>query len=204
MNEAERFWEGIYRDASPNSTGRPNTVLQRFVEDLTPASALELGCAKGDDAVWLAGKGWNVVAVDISATVLGYARANAERIGVQDRIVFRRHDLARSFPDGHFALVTAAFLESSVDFPRPAVLARAAEAVLTNGHLLIVEHASRAPWSWAARDARYPSAEETLATLALKEEDWVRVYVDAIERCANGPGGQTAMVRDNVIFLRRA
>jgi SAM-dependent methyltransferase len=203
MNDAERFWEGVYRDSAPTSSGQPNTVLRHLAGDLKPGAALELGCAKGDDAVWLARKGWNVVAVDISATALGYARANAERAGLEDRISFRRHDLARSFPEGRFALVVALFLESSIAFPRPAVLARAADCVLPEGHLLVVEHASRAPWSWAAPETRYPGAEDTLATLALDEHGWARIQVGTIERRATSPGGQTAQVRDNVIFLRR-
>ena len=201
--DAEQVWEDIYRGASPNSSGEPGMALRRFAGPLPPGRALELGCAKGDDAVWLARQGWAVVAVDISATVLGYARANAARAGTEDRITFERHDLARSFPDGTFDLVTASFLHSPVDFPRAAVLSRAAEAVATAGHLLIVEHASRAPWSWAAPDTRYPSADETLASLSLWDGDWTRVHVAAIERQASGPDGQTARVRDNIIFMKR-
>ena len=201
--DAEQVWEDIYRDASPSSSGRPGMALRRFAEPLPAGRALELGCAKGDDAVWLARKGWAVLAVDISATALGYARANAARAGVEDRITFQRHDLSRSFPKGAFDLVTASFLQSPVDFPRAAVLGRAAAAVAAAGHLLIVEHASRAPWSWAAPGTRYPAAEETLASLSLRDGDWGRLHVAAIERRASGPDGQTALVRDNVNFLER-
>ena len=202
--DAEQVWEDIYRGASPNSSGEPGMALRRFVGPLAPGRALELGCAKGDDAVWLARRGWAVVAVDISATALGYARTNAARAGMEDRINFERHDLALSFPHGAFDLVTASFLQSPVKFPRAAVLARAAAAVAPAGHLMIVEHASRAPWSWAAPDTRYPSADETLASLSLRDGDWTRLHVAAIERRASGPDGQTARVRDNVIFLKRA
>ena len=200
---AEDFWEDVYREASPGSSGKPGAALRQFVEPLAPGRALEMGCAKGDDAVWLAQSGWTVLAVDISSTALGYAAANAARSEVADRIAFERHDLSQSFPDGVFDLVTASFFYSPVDFPRAAVLRRGAEAVVSKGHLLIVEHASRAPWSWASPDATYPTAQQTLASLDLYDDDWTRLHVAAIERRATGPGGQSAMVRDNVIFVQR-
>ncbi len=201
--DPERFWEERYRAASPGSNGKPGSVLRRFTEALAPGRALELGCAKGDDAVWLARLGWRVVAVDISSAALGYAADNAERHGVADRVTFEKHDLSRSFPGGLFDLVVASFLQSPFDWPRAAVLARAAEAVAPGGHLLIVDHGSRAPWSWSSPDTPFPTVEETLAGLALRERDWAQIHVDAIERRATGPDGQTAMVLDNVIFLRR-
>ena len=201
--DPERFWEDRYRAASPGSSGKPGSVLRRFTEALAPGRALELGCAKGDDAVWLARLGWRVVAVDISSAALGYAADNAERHGVADRVTFEKHDLSRSFPGGLFDLVVASFLQSPFDWPRAAVLTRAARAVAPGGHLLIVDHGSRAPWSWASPDTQFPTVEETLAGLALRERDWAQIHVDAIERRATGPDGQTAMVLDNVIFLRR-
>ncbi|WEX07687.1 class I SAM-dependent methyltransferase [Chelativorans sp. AA-79] len=201
--DAERFWEERYRGSSPGSSGKPGMALQQCAQPLMPGRALELGCARGDDAVWLARQGWTVVAVDISSTALGYAAANARRAGVEDRITFEQHDLSESFPQGQFGLVTASFLQSPVAFPRAAVLRRAAGAVAPGGHLLIVEHASRSPWSSAPPDMHFPDAEASLASLALSDRDWARLRVDTVERQATGPNGQTAMVRDNVIFLGR-
>lgn len=198
--DAERYWEDRYKAGSPKTSGRPGVALRQFAEPLTPGRALELGCGKGDDAVWLAGQGWSVVAVEISQTALDYAAANAERAGVADRITFQRHDLGQSFPEGEFDLVTANFLAA---FPRDAVFQRAAAAVAPGGHLLIIDHASRLPWSAAPPSRQFPTVEETLATLALEEGDWTRIYSDILERQATGPDGETAMVRDTVIFLKR-
>ncbi len=118
-NNAEQFWDDIYKASSPLSSGRPGDLVTRFAGDLTPGKALELGCARGDDAVWLAHKGWSVVATDISATALDYARQNADRSGVADRISFERHNLSQSFPEGMFDLVYASFFQSPVAFPGP-------------------------------------------------------------------------------------
>lgn len=201
--DAAKLWDDIYQSNPSPSSGKPGTLLKRFAEDLRPGGALELGCAKGDDAVWLAGQGWTVLAVDISPTALGYASDNAQRAGVSSRIRFEQHDLSATFPQGTFDLVTASFLHSPVQFERSAALSRAAAAVQRRGHLLIIEHASRAPWSWSPPDTVYPTAEETLESMNLDESLWARVHVGSIERQANGPNGQTASVLDNVIFLRR-
>lgn len=200
---AEEFWEDIYRNASPKSRGRPGIVLERFAKALSPGHALDMGCAKGDDAVWLARRGWTVVAADISSTGLGYAADNARRAGVSDRISFERHDLAKSFPDGRFDLVLASFFHSPTALPRADIFRRAAASIVSGGHLLIVEHGSRAPWSWAAPDTQYPTAEEAFLKLGFEPETFEAVYIDAVERVWRGPGGQEASVRDNVIFLRR-
>lgn len=200
QTDPERFWEDRYRASSGATSGRPGEALRRFAAPLATGRALELGCGKGDDAVWLARQGWFVVAVEISQAALAHAAANAERAKVSDRLSFERHDLRRTFPVGRFDLVTASFLAA---FPREPVFQRAAKAVARGGHILIIDHASRTPWSFAPVDWQFPTADEFLATLALPDRDWDRVHVGAIEREANGPNGATAIVRDNVILLRR-
>lgn len=197
---AEQFWEERYKAASPRTSGMPGMALRMFAGSLTAGCALELGCGKGDDAVWLASRGWSVVAVEISRTALDYAAANADQAGVSDRITFEKHDLSQSFPEGQFDLVTASFLAA---YTREAVFRRAAISVAPRGHLLIIDHASRLPWSSAPPDRRFPTTDETLAALALDEKDWERVHVGTLERRASGPSDETATVRDNVIFLKR-
>ncbi len=201
---SERFWEDRYRTASPATSGRPSAALVRFAEGLTPGRALELGCGKGDDAVWLARQGWEVLAVDVSASALAIARANARAAGVAERVRVERHDLGQDFPAGRFDLVSAMFLESPVEgFARPAILRRAARAVAPGGLLVSAAHGSRSPWSSAPPDWLYPSPEGALAELALDEGVWERVFVGSPEREANGPNGQVATVRDTVLALRR-
>lgn len=196
----ERFWEEHYRAGSPHTRGRPGTALRTLVEPLEPGRALELGCGKGDDAVWLARRGWSVVAVEISPTALDHVRANAERAGVSDRVSTALHDLTRTFPEGEFDLVCASFLAAN---PRTEVLRRATRAVAPGGRLLLVDHGSRAPWSWAPPGHTFPTPEQTLQSLGLAEAEWERTRVDALERRATGPGGQEATVLDNIVFVQR-
>ncbi|WP_163852148.1 methyltransferase domain-containing protein [Pseudooceanicola aestuarii] len=146
---------------------------------------------------------WQVTAVDVSSVALDFAAKNAARNGVTERITFAQHDLATSFPKGSFDLVTASFLHSPQDWPRSEVLARAAAAVAPNGHLLITEHGSRAPWSWSPENTHFPTAEDSLAGMRLALQDWHKLCLCKIARDASGPEGQTARVEDNVIFLQR-
>jgi hypothetical protein len=89
-----------------------------------------------------------------------------------------------------------------LDIPRAKVLQDAARAVAPGGLLLIVEHASVAPWSWN-QEQRFPSPEETLASLDLDLAAWEIERLAAPSREATGPGGQIATVIDNIIAIRR-
>ena len=201
--QAERFWERHYRGHERVWSGRPNPVLVDVVGSLPPGTALDLGCGEGGDAIWLSRLGWRVTAVDVSATALDRASIHAAATGVEARIDFQQHDLGRAFPTGAFDLVSAQYLHSPVEFPRDRVLQTAARAVAPGGLLLIVDHASVSPWSWADPNTHFPTPEETLATLDLSPRMWRAERLSSPERRATGPNGQSATVTDNVIAVRR-
>jgi len=197
------FWEDRYRDASGETSGRPSTVLERYAQDLVPGRALDLGCAKGDDAIWLAQQGWDVCGVDISEAALSIARRNALRRDVADRIVFACHDLTVSFPEGRFDLISAMFLQTPFEFPRRDVVARAYSLLNPEGLLLAVTHGSAVPWSWSRQDHAFPTAEQELNELGYNENDAQVAFVGSVSRTATGRDGQTASVLDNVIILQK-
>ncbi|WP_076478944.1 class I SAM-dependent methyltransferase [Williamsia sterculiae] len=199
------FWETFYAGLDEPTGLRPNPVLTDVMGTTAPhpSTALDLGCGHGGDAVWMASQGWEVTAVDVSATALSRVTAAAERAGVGDRVHTRRHDLGEDFPDGRYGLVSACYFHTPIDIPRQQILRRAAEAVACGGLLLIVEHASVAPWSWNKDDdVRFPTPDETLASLRLAE-DWTVERCDAPQREATGPQGQRAIVTDNIVAVRR-
>jgi SAM-dependent methyltransferase len=194
--ETERFWEKHYRGHERRWSGRPNPVLVDVVGSLRPGDALDLGCGEGGDAIWLARRGWRVTAVDVSATALDRAAADAATAGVGGRIDFQQQDLAIAIPSGAFDLVSAQYLHSPIEFPRVRVLREAASAVTTGGLLLIVDHASVRPGSWA-------DPEETLTLLGLDPDGWRTERLEAREREAIRPNGRRVTVTDNVVALRR-
>ncbi|TDC72429.1 class I SAM-dependent methyltransferase [Streptomyces hainanensis] len=205
-NDSASFWEKHYSRLDARWGTTANTVLTGLVGALapTPGTALDLGCGHGGDAIWLAARGWDVTAVDIAPTALARVAEAARGAGVGDRVHPARHDLARTFPAGEFDLVSATYFHTPVDIPRAQVLRRAAEAVAPGGLLLVVEHASVAPWSWqAGEDVRFPTAEEALAALD-PGEGWRTERCHSPRRTATGPQGRRATVTDNVLALRRA
>jgi len=203
-SQGERFWEGHYQGREHVWSGEANSVLVDVVGSLPPGSALDLGCGEGGDAIWLAGLGWRVTAVDVSVTALSRAAARAAMAGLEARIDFQSHDLVHTFPEGSFDLVSAQYLQSPVEFPRDRVLQAAARAVAPGGLLLVVAHASISPWSWNTDpETRFPAPEEALAALELNPEQWYTERLEAPKRQAAGPHGQSAIVADNVVAVRR-
>lgn len=200
--DSTRFWEEHYRSREQVWSGRVNTVLAQVVADLQPGRALDLGCGEGGDAVWLAQRGWHVLAVDVSETALARTREHAARAGVEARVTTEQHDLAASLPTGSFDLVSAQFFQSPVEFPRDQVLRAAAGLVAPRGLLLIVDHGSTPPWAWH-HDHDFPTPEETRAGLDPLPGEWETELLETRDRAVAGPEGETATIADNVIALRR-
>ena len=202
VQTAEQFWEQRYSTMTKQPTGLPTAKLVEHTSDLQPGRSLDLGCSRGDDVLWLARQGWMALGVDISKTAIQAAAARAQEAGLADKTRFERHDLADTFPQGEFDLVTALYFQSPFEFPRAEVLRRAAAAVASGGHLLLVEHATAAPWSYKG-STPFSTVEETFASLQLGPT-WETLWMGAPERKAKGPDDQVAHVLDNVIFVRRA
>ena len=179
-------------------------ALAQFAGPLAPGRVLDLGCARGDDAVWLAGQGWEVTAVDISsrrAPLCGRECPTSwccRPVSVSKSTISPRHSRMGVSISSRRASCIRRWIGHAqrCSHGRPRRVKKA-------GHLLIIEHASSAPWSWSAEDTRYPTAEETLISMNLEDEAWQRLCVCLISRAATGPKGQKAVVLDNVIFLKK-
>lgn len=175
--------------------------LAREVGGTAAGRALDLGCGEGGDALWLAERGWQVTAVDISRTALDRGKAEARRRGLD--VDWRQQDLAEGLPAGPYDLVSAQFLQSPVDFPRMDVLRRAADEVAPGGVLLVVGHASVPPWSQHRPDpALMPPAAQVLDDLAFTD-GWQVLKAEDVMRTATGPDGEVGELLDSVVLLRR-
>lgn len=202
--DVQKHWDERYAEKDRIWSGRVNAQLAATAEGLTPGRALDLGCGEGGDAVWLAEHGWDVVAVDVSETALARAAGEAKRRGVDDCIAFEHHDLSDSFPAGRFDLVSAQYLHSFVRLERPAILRKAAAALLPGGLLVICDHGAAPPWAeHIPHDHPFPAAEEVLAELDLPAADWDRVTVASVDRPTIDPHGNPATIKDNLMVLRR-
>ncbi|HEX7135800.1 MAG TPA: class I SAM-dependent methyltransferase, partial [Iamia sp.] len=99
------FWDERYGGVERKFSGRPNQRLVEVVSDQAPGRVLDLGAGEGGDAAWLAERGWEVVALDVSQVALDRA---ATTVG-SDRITWRQADLRTWTPEpdlGRFDLAT--------------------------------------------------------------------------------------------------
>ncbi len=137
------FWDERYSSGETAWSGNPNPQLVERIAGRTPRPgsnrALEAGCGDGSDAIWLAGQGWQVTAVDVSRVATDRGAARAGEAGVLDRISWQQQDLTVWAPEeGAYDLVTAQFLHlPDLD----AVHRRLAAGVRPGGTLLLVLHA---------------------------------------------------------------
>jgi thioredoxin reductase/SAM-dependent methyltransferase len=204
----EQWWEERYRSSERTWSGRVNDVLAAEAADLPPGRALDAGAGEGGDAVWLARRGWEVTAVDLSRTALDRAAAAAAAAGVP--LETRKADVSSWEPgDERWDLVTASFLH----FPpgtRDAVLRRLASAVAPGGTLLVTMHDG----SDLARGIQRPGLPDWYATgeqlaAVLDPGDWEVQVAEARPREAraheggHAHGSAHAHAADAVLRARR-
>lgn len=131
-------WDAKFSASEFLFTDRPNQTVVTELADLTPGRALDLAAGQGRNAVWLAGRGWKVTAVDFSPVGLGRAEQLAAAQGAD--VTFVLADVREWQPQpGQFDLVLIAFLHLPEAEIR-GVLHTAAGALASGGTLLVVGH----------------------------------------------------------------
>lgn len=179
---------------------RPNPVVIAEITGRPTGSALDIGCGMGADAVWLAGQGWDVTALDVSQVALDRAAAAADQAGVT--VTWMRSRLEDlDVPEGGFDLVTAHFpalLHSPGRDAERALLA----AVAPGGLLLVVHHADidvELARSHGFDPAVYLLHDDVVALL---DTGWdVTVERRRLRDVPAGPDGQHT--HDDVVLARR-
>ncbi|TDB84829.1 class I SAM-dependent methyltransferase [Actinomadura sp. 7K534] len=180
----------------------PNPYLDREVGGLAPGTALDAGCGAGAEAVWLAARGWEVTAVDISAEALARAAGRAAASGVGERVRWVEADLGVWDPGTRFDLVTTHYAHPAM--PQLDFYERVAGWVSPGGSLLIVGHLHSPE---AAGHGHEPPAEAS-ATAAgivarLDGAEWEIVVAEERQRMLTGPGGREVGLHDVVVRAAR-
>lgn len=133
MQAAE--WDERYAERQQWSI-EPNALIADLLADLPPGDAVDLAAGEGRHALWLAGRGWRVTAVDFSDVGLtrGRGQPGAERVTWVTADV-----LAWSAPPESQDLVLVAYLHlpeaDTVD-----LFTRAAGWLRPGGRLLVLGH----------------------------------------------------------------
>ena len=200
------FWDARYGSAHSLWSGNPNRQLVAEAEGLEPGTALDAGAGEGADAIWLAERGWQVTAVDVSGVALGRAAEHAAKAGdeVAARIRWQREDLREWIPpERAFDLVTSQYLHLPGTL-RSTLLARLAAAVRDGGTLLIVGHH---PMDLETTLQR-PNHPELMFTgddivREIGGDGWEIVTNVAAERETTDPDGRPVTAHDTVFRARR-
>jgi SAM-dependent methyltransferase len=201
----EGFWNERYRSSPHIWSGNPNPQLVAEIADRVPGRALDAGCGEGADAVWLAQRGWEVVATDISRVALGRAARHARDAEppAAARIEWRHVDLLVNAPEqGAFDLVSAQFMQLPPE-PRGRLLARLAASVRAGGTLLVVGHHPSDLATGVDRPPmpdRFYTADEIARLL---DASWTVVVNEARPRSATTAEGVEATVHDAVLLATR-
>lgn len=178
----------------------PNAYLTEIAGPLAPGRALDAGCGHGAETLWLAGHGWQVTAVDFSATVLDHCRSTATTVGtdIAERIEWVEADLGVWAPQPQaYDLVSSVYVHVAGSVEE--MVARLASGVAPGGTLLLAGHLPIDPTT----GAETPAAGQVQVTVeaavaALDPERWTMLVAEERPRAASGSGF------DAVICARRA
>lgn len=192
-------WDERYGAAEQVWSGRPNGALVTEVAALAPGRALDVGCGEGADAAWLAGRGWDVTALDVSRVALERASRHAREAGVEVRWLHSGL-VEAALPEGSFDLVSA-------QYPAlPRTEAQEAErallcAVAPGGTLLVVHHVHD-PGVAHEHDFDPEDFVAPADVAALLDDGWV-VVVDEVRPRVVPVGGAGAHHVDDVVLRAR-
>lgn len=197
----EQLWQKTLREHGDKVAERPpNHHLTAAAAGWAPGRALDAGCGHGAEARWLAARGWQVTAVDFSASALAHARTTAAALGpeVAGRIKWLQGDLGVWAPEpGRFELVLCLYVHVAGSVEE--LVQRLSSGVAPGGRLLLVGHRPVDPATGkptAAASQVQVSVER--AVNALSSEHWTLEIAEERLR----PNAATGV--DAVVLARRS
>lgn len=184
-------WKRALREQPEAVAGRaPSAYVLEAAGALQPGQALDAGCGSGAEALWLAMRGWQVTAVDFSATALASARARAAALGadVAERVEWVEADLGGwAPPPGRYDLVLCVYVHVAGSVGE--MVDRLGTAVAAGGTLLLVGHRPVDPATGLPTPAAGQSQVSVEAAIAaLDPRAWEVVVAEERPRAAAGTG----------------
>ncbi|MBX3217408.1 MAG: methyltransferase domain-containing protein [Labilithrix sp.] len=193
----EQLWAKTLRDHPDKVAQRPPSAhVLAEVAGLRPGRALDAGCGHGSETLWLAAHGWEVTAVDFSASALAHARSTAEALGpdVAQRMTCVEGDLAVwAPPREHFDLVVCLYVHVAGSVAE--MVQRLASGVAPGGTLLMVGHRPLDPATGkATAAASQVQVSVESATAALDASAWDLGVAEERPRAIAGTGVDAVIV----------
>jgi SAM-dependent methyltransferase len=194
-------WDARYADQERLWSGRPNGALVAEVAGLTPGRVLDVGCGEGADAVWLAGCGWAVTALEVSGVALQRAAGHARDAGVTVRWVHAGL-VDAALPPASFDLVSAQY-PALLRTPDAAAERALLAAVAPGGVLLLVHHAGMDTHD--GHESGFDPADYVWPPMvtALLDDDWQVELDEQRPRVTPESGAGAHHAQDVVLRARR-
>ena len=195
-----QWWEQHYQEQGAGQ-GAPSPHLVAELTGLPVGTALDAGCGTGADAVWLARQGWEVTAVDVSATAVGQAErlATDHAPDAAARISWVVADLTTWQPPRHYDLVVSQYVHPDVPFGE--FVACLARAVAPGGTLFVAGH-DHADSHSAAHAPEKASIGPEAVISSLSGDRWEIEVAETRTRQVKH-GSTEATMRDVVVRARR-
>ncbi|MFF4246918.1 class I SAM-dependent methyltransferase [Streptomyces sp. NPDC001822] len=201
---AGAWWDSFYEDRSkpvPFFVAKPDENLVSYLDRglVAPGRALDLGCGPGRNALFLASRGFDVDAVDLSPGAVSWARERAGEAGADVR--FHCGDaFAEGAPAGPYDLIhDSGCFHHLPPHRRVSYLAFLERSLAPGGHLALGCFASGAMGS-ELPDAAFYGEAGLLGGLAYTPEElrWIFADMEEIElrRMRDEPAGSPSFGKD--------
>lgn len=198
-------WDHRYSATDLVWSAGPNLWVEQLAADLPVGRAFDVAAGEGRNALWLASRGWSVVAADFSEVAIDRARRLArERLGEGiERFTAVVADALEPAPEGGpYDLVLFCYLQLPADQRRRA-WARGIDAARPGGLIVVVAHAARnlaEGWGGPQDPAVLYDPDDVVAEVAGQPVDVDSALV-GVRRVGTEDGPREAL--DTVVVLRR-
>ena len=193
-------WDARYAGSDLVWGAQPNQFVARELAGVPAGRALDVGAGEGRNAIWLAGLGWRVTAVDFSAVALDRGRQLAAARGLE--VDWVQADLRVYRPEpGGFDVVLVAYIHL-VPAELTEVLHRAAAAVAPGGRIVVVGH-DRANLTAGVGGPQDPAVLYTAESVSAALPGLVVRRAEAVHRAVTTVDGERQAV-DTLVHAYRA
>ena len=143
-------WEDAYKTAPPWDVGRPQPAFVELVltGELNKGEVLDIGCGTGENALYLAEKGFTVIGVDLTNRAIIAAKAKAAERKV--KVDFREGNaLSLDFKDGSFDnVIDSGLFHTFPDNDRSIYAREVARVLASRGIYFMLCFSDKEPTDW--------------------------------------------------------
>lgn len=151
----EQEWDKIYKDQGEVQFGILPTVVvaAELFEKNRCETIMDLGCGTGRHSIYLASKGFHVIATDVSETAVEHTRAKAVELGLAN-MEFKQHDM-RNIPyeDNSLDAVLCVWTTGHGNLEDTRQTTNEIYRVLKSGGMVVIDYVS-------TEDTNYGKGEE--------------------------------------------